>query len=108
MCKGPAPGEVVVRKLADNVVQRVIEDNKDLKERLKDRDLPETRHLSVDVDNGKFSAPVVLHLPPNYNPRFPGLSFLCGRSTLAASGCGTAAVLTTLGKAVGGSTPAMY
>ena len=55
-----------MRKFSDQQVIKVIADNVELKEALKDKDLPQTMRLNVDIDE-KFSAPVVLHLPPNYD-----------------------------------------
>jgi hypothetical protein len=63
VCKGPVIGEIVVRKLFNNEIVRVIASNLELKEALKEKKLPKTRRMMVDIAGTKFKAPVIMHLP---------------------------------------------
>ncbi len=84
MCKGPVTGEIVVRenRRGYDVIQ-IISDNAEIKEKLKEKKLPQTMRLKIDVDGG-FQAPVIMHLPSNYDPRCQfyhhSISFCASRS----------------------------
>ena len=69
VCKGPVTGEIVVRENRRGyAVIQIISDNAEIKDILKVKKLPQTMRLKVDVTGG-FQAPVIMHLPPNHDPR---------------------------------------
>ena len=67
VCYGPAIGNVVVRRTADLSIIQNIENNQEVKDKLKGKRLTQTMMLTVTVP-GNFKAPVIMHLPANYNP----------------------------------------
>jgi hypothetical protein len=67
VCFGPAIGNAVVRRTSDLSIVQGIENNQEVKDKLKGRRLTQTMMLNLDVP-GNFKAPVIMYLPENYNP----------------------------------------